>query len=136
MFAEGLGTAILMFAILGIVDTRSPDRLAGLVIGCVVVGDHHHRRPDHRRVAQPGARVRPAARSAIGGGADTTGPAAPRVYILADLVGAAIAGFVYDWLAKPRRIVQRRSRRPSTEPDGADARGLHPRLEGAIMADR
>src|SRR5213596_30678 len=36
--AEGLGTGILMFTILGIVDKRSPDMLAGLVIGLIVIG--------------------------------------------------------------------------------------------------
>src|SRR6476646_3927283 len=33
VFAEGIGTFILMFAILGIVDNRSPGDFAGLVIG-------------------------------------------------------------------------------------------------------
>jgi glycerol uptake facilitator protein len=37
IFAEGIGTFILMFAILGIVDSRSPGDFAGLVIGGVVV---------------------------------------------------------------------------------------------------
>ena len=37
IFAEGIGTFILMFAILGIVDARSPGDFAGLVIGGVVV---------------------------------------------------------------------------------------------------
>src|SRR5438105_1812586 len=37
IFAEGIGTAVLMFAILGIVDSRSPGDLAGIVIGGVVV---------------------------------------------------------------------------------------------------
>ena len=37
IFAEGIGTALLMFAILGIVDSRSPGDFAGIVIGGVVV---------------------------------------------------------------------------------------------------
>ena len=37
IFAEGIGTFMLMFAILGIVDSRSPSDLAGIVIGGVVV---------------------------------------------------------------------------------------------------
>ena len=37
MFIEALGTGILMFTILGIVDTRSPEGWAGLVIGLVIV---------------------------------------------------------------------------------------------------
>src|SRR5438132_6486375 len=36
--AEALGTGLLLFAILGIVDGRSPNQLAGLVIGGAVVG--------------------------------------------------------------------------------------------------
>src|SRR5438093_8425965 len=36
--AEAAGTGLLLFAILGIVDGRSPQQLAGLVIGGAVVG--------------------------------------------------------------------------------------------------
>src|SRR5258708_17588991 len=38
MLIEAIGTAILLFTILGIVDTRSPEGWAGLVIGLVVLG--------------------------------------------------------------------------------------------------
>ncbi len=38
IFSEGIGTAILMFTILGIVDSRGPTELAGIVIGGVVIG--------------------------------------------------------------------------------------------------
>jgi len=53
MFAEALGTAILLFTIMGIVDSRSPAGWAGLVISgdCC---DHHRRGPDHERIAEPG----------------------------------------------------------------------------------
>src|SRR4051812_14224723 len=37
IFAEGIGTFILMLAILGIVDSRSPGDLAGIVIGGAVI---------------------------------------------------------------------------------------------------
>src|SRR5436190_4943708 len=37
IFAEGIGTFILMFAILGIVDSRSPGDFAGLIIGGAVI---------------------------------------------------------------------------------------------------
>src|ERR1700687_3060814 len=36
--AEALGTGLLLFAILGIVDSKSPSQLAGLVVGVAVVG--------------------------------------------------------------------------------------------------
>src|SRR5437879_10740597 len=38
MLIEAIGTAILLFTILGIVDTRPPGALAGLVIALVLVG--------------------------------------------------------------------------------------------------
>src|SRR3954467_4956337 len=37
IFAEGIGTFMLMFAILGIVDSRSPGDFAGLIIGGAVI---------------------------------------------------------------------------------------------------
>src|SRR3984893_10598838 len=37
VFAEGIGTAVLMFTIMGIVDSRGPTELAGIVIGGVVI---------------------------------------------------------------------------------------------------
>jgi len=42
--AEALGTGLLMFAILGITDSRSPGMLAGIVIGGAIVG-HQKTRP-------------------------------------------------------------------------------------------
>ena len=60
MFIEALGTAILMFVILGIVDTRSPEGWAGLVIGLVVVAIIITVGPGHERVHQPGSRARAA----------------------------------------------------------------------------
>ncbi len=69
MLNEGLGTAILLFTILGIVDKRGgADLLAGLVIGLIVIGiiitvgaaDRRrdqprplHRHPDHRPARRP-----------------------------------------------------------------------------------
>lgn len=35
--AEAIGTGLLLFAILGIVDGRAPTQLAGLVIGCALI---------------------------------------------------------------------------------------------------
>ena len=55
MLNEGIGTAILLFTILGIVDKRGgADLLAGLVIGLIVIGSHHHGRPADGRGDQPG----------------------------------------------------------------------------------
>ena len=88
ILAEFLGTGILMFAILGIVDARSPGDFAGIVIGGVVVAIIMVARPHHRRVAQPGARVRARAVLAIGGGTTHWNQIIP-VYVLPGLAGAA-----------------------------------------------
>jgi glycerol uptake facilitator protein len=58
MFVEALGTGILMFTILGIVDTRSPEGWAGLVIGLVVVAIIITVGPE--RLDQPRTRARAA----------------------------------------------------------------------------
>ncbi len=94
-----------MFAILGIVDARSPGDFAGIVIGGVVVAIIMVARPHHRRVAQPGARVRPELVLAIGGGTTHWNQIIP-VYMLPGLAGAALAAFSYDFLATPRKVRQ------------------------------
>ena len=55
MFNEALGTAILLFTVMGIVDKRGgADMLAGLAIGFVVIGDHRGRRPLTGAAINPG----------------------------------------------------------------------------------
>ena len=118
IFAEVIGTAILMFAILGIVDKRSPGDFAGIVIGGVVVAIIMVDRPDHRRVAQPGARVRPGARDRDRRRHDVQWNQIIPVYVLPGLVGAALAAFAYDFLATPRKV-ERPIRDAVTHPDPA-----------------
>jgi glycerol uptake facilitator protein len=101
--AEGLGTFMLMFAILGIVDGRSPSELAGLVIGGVVVAIIMVRGPITGASLNPARAFGPELVSAIGGGATHWGQLIP-VYVLPGLVGSGLAAFVYDFLAEPRKI--------------------------------
>ena len=107
--AEGLGTAILVFAILGIVDGRSPNELAGVVIGGVVVAIIMVMGPITGASLNPARAFGPELVSAIGDGPTQWGQLIP-VYVLPGLVGGALAAFVYDLLATPRKIV-----RPITE---------------------
>ena len=81
MFAEGIGTAILMFAILGIVDTRSPGDFAGLVIGGVVVAIIMVLGPLTGASLNPARAFGPELVSAIGGGATHWNQCLP-VYML------------------------------------------------------
>ena len=80
IFAEGIGTFMLMFAILGIVDARSPGDFAGLVIGGVVVAIIMVVGPITGAVAEPGARVRARAGLRARRRRDPLGPAAARLH--------------------------------------------------------
>jgi glycerol uptake facilitator protein len=102
--AEGLGTALLMFAILGIVDPRSPGDLAGIVIGGVVIAIIMALAPITGASLNPARAFGPELVESLGkGGVTHWGQLVP-VYIIPGLVGAAIAAFAYDWLDKPRLV--------------------------------
>src|SRR4051794_38023878 len=103
ILAEGLGTFMLMFAILGIVDGRSPSELAGLVIGGVVVAIIMVVGPITGASLNPARAFGPELVSAIGGGATHWGQLIP-VYVLPGLVGSGLAAYAYDYLAEPRKL--------------------------------
>jgi len=120
MFIEALGTAILMFTILGIVDTRSPEGWAGLVIGLVVVAIIVTVGPVTNASINPARQLGPLFVQTINGSGAHNWIKAFLAYIPANLVGAAAAAFAYDWIATPRRVT-RPIREAVTEPDRADA---------------
>jgi glycerol uptake facilitator protein len=105
IFAEFIGTAILMFAILGIVDARSPGDFAGIVIGGVVVAIIMVVGPITAASLNPARAFGPELVAAIGGGETQWNQIIP-VYILPGLAGAAAAAFAYDFLATPRTVAQ------------------------------
>jgi glycerol uptake facilitator protein len=105
ILAEGLGTFMLMFAILGIVDGRSPSDLAGVVIGGVVVAIIMVMGPITGASLNPARAFGPELVSAIGGGPTHWAQLIP-VYVLPGLVGAGLAAFVYDFLAEPRKVTR------------------------------
>ena len=118
IFAEGIGTFMLMFAILGIVDAKSPSDLAGLVIGGVVIAIIMVIGPITGASLNPARAFGPELVSAIGGGATHWGQLIP-VYVLPGLVGAGGAAFAYDFLAEPRKIA-RPIKTAVTTPEPAD----------------
>jgi glycerol uptake facilitator protein len=105
IFAEGIGTFILMYAILGIVDSRSPGDFAGLIIGGVVVAIIMVVGPVTGASLNPARAFGPELVSAIGGGVTHWGQLIP-VYVLPGLVGSALAAVVYDALATPRVVAR------------------------------
>src|SRR3954453_494747 len=103
IFAEGIGTFMLMYAILGIVDSRSPGDFAGIVIGGVVVAIIMVIGPFTGASLNPARAFGPELVSAIGGGATHWNQLIP-VYILPGLVGSALAAFAYDFMTTPRVV--------------------------------
>ena len=103
--AEAIGTGLLLFAILGIVDGRSPQQLAGLVIGGAVVGIILIFGPVTGASLNPARAFGPELVQAIAGGTTYWAQYIP-VYLIPGLVGAALASFVYDYLANPRHVEQ------------------------------
>src|SRR6202795_3112776 len=101
--AEALGTGLLIFAILGIVDSRSPGTLAGIVIGGAVVGIILIFGPVTGASLNPARAFGPELVQAIAGGATFWTQYVP-VYLIPGLVGATAALFLYDFLANPRHV--------------------------------
>ena len=101
IFAEGIGTFILMFAILGIVDGRSPGDFAGLVIGGTVVAIIMVIGPITGASLNPARAFGPEFVSMLGNGVTHWNQLIP-VYILPGLVGAGLAAALYDFVAEPR----------------------------------
>jgi glycerol uptake facilitator protein len=105
IFAEFIGTAILMFAILGIVDSRPPGDFAGIVIGGVVVAIIMVIGPITAASLNPARAFGPEVALSIADGTTHWNQLIP-VYILPGFAGAALAAFAYDFLATPRKRVQ------------------------------
>lgn len=117
MFVEALATGILMITVLGIVDSRSPEGWAGLVIGLVVVAIIITVGPITNASINPARALGPLFVSDANGSFHNWTEQL-FAYIPANLVGAGLAAFVYDWVAKPRLVV-RPLRDAVTEPDTA-----------------
>jgi glycerol uptake facilitator protein len=119
MFAEAIGTAILMVTVLGIVDSRSPEGWAGLVIGLVVVAIIITVGPVTNASINPARQLGPLFVQTIDGSHTHNWLKAFGAYIPANLIGATLAAFVYDAVATPKRIA-RPIKEAVTEPDRAE----------------
>src|ERR671937_1937127 len=116
MFAEAIGTAILMFTVLGIVDRRSPEGWAGLVIGLVVVAIIITVGPVTNASINPARQLGPLFLQTVDGAHTHNWIKAFGAYIPANLIGATLAAFAYDWIATPRKVF-RPLKESVTEPD-------------------
>jgi glycerol uptake facilitator protein len=119
IFAEGIGTFMLMFAIMGIVDKRSPGDFAGIVIGGVVIAIIMVIGPVTGASLNPARAFGPEFVSSLKSGVTHWNQLLP-VYILPGIVGSALAAFVYDFVAHPR-VVARPIGEAVTHPDPGPA---------------
>jgi glycerol uptake facilitator protein len=94
---------LLLLAILGIVDSKSPTQLAGIVIGGAVVGIILIFGPITGASLNPARAFGPELVQAIAGGTTFWTQYLP-VYLIPGLLGAAAAAFAYDYLANPRLV--------------------------------
>jgi glycerol uptake facilitator protein len=108
-----------LFAILGIVDTRSPEGWAGLVIGLVVVAIIVTVGPVTNASINPARGIGPLLISDLNGGFHNWTEQL-LAYIPANLIGAAVGVFAYDAIATPRKVA-RPIKEAVTEPDRADS---------------
>jgi glycerol uptake facilitator protein len=115
ILAEGIGTFMLMYAILGIVDSRSPGDFAGLIIGGVVVAIIMVIGPITGASLNPARAFGPELVSALGKGTTHWNQLIP-VYVVPGLVGSALAAFAYDFMTKPR-VVETPIREAVSHPD-------------------
>src|SRR6266487_4183491 len=118
MLIEAIGTAILLFTILGIVDSRSPEGWAGLVIGLVVVAIIITVGPVTNASINPARQLGPLFLQTVDGAHTHNWIKAFGAYIPANLIGATLAAFAYDWIATPRKVF-RPIKEAVTEPDRA-----------------
>jgi glycerol uptake facilitator protein len=115
-FAEAIGTAILMITVLGIVDARSPQGWAGLVIGLAVVAIIITVGPLTNAAINPARAFGPLFVQTIDGSHTHNWLKFLGAYLPADIFGATVAAFLYDVMATPRKIV-RPIREAVSEPD-------------------
>ena len=100
--AEAVGTFILMIAIMGIaVDKRAPAGWAGMVIGLIVAGVIITMGPVSGQGINPARSLGPILTNAIAG--NTAGLGELWIYMIAPIVGAVLAAFVYNFVIEDKK---------------------------------
>ncbi len=100
---ELIGTFVLVFAVLGIVDPNAPTQMSGIVIGLVVAAIDLMLIPATGGAINPARALGPEIVAAIGGGTTHWIQYVP-AYLLPELAGGCLGALLYDYLAVPRLV--------------------------------
>jgi glycerol uptake facilitator protein len=100
VLAEGLGTAVLLFVVFGVVDRRAPEGWAGLVIGLIVTALVLTLGPVTGGAINPARAFGPLFVLTVAGSVHNW--LQWLVYAAAELAGAAVAAYLYLYIARPR----------------------------------
>jgi len=120
MLNEGIGTAILLFTILGVVDKRGgADLLAGLVIGLIVIGIIITVAPQTGAAINPARYTGTLITAQLAGLNPDWGQA--WAYWVADVAGGLAGVFAYDLLATPRRVTVHQPSIETLEPTAVES---------------
>lgn len=101
VFAEALGTAVLLFVILGVVDRRAPEGWAGLIIGLIVAALVLTLGPVTGGAINPARAFGPLV--VLTANDEVHNWLQFSAYVGAELVGAVIGAYAYELVARPRR---------------------------------
>jgi glycerol uptake facilitator protein len=121
LFAEALGTFILAFVVFGAIDQRAPGGFAGLAIGMAVFAAIVPVAPATGASINPARTVGPMLIQQMAGG--TVHWSQLPVYLIAEFVGAIVAGLAYGAIATARAAARRAAavapQVTTPEPEGA-----------------
>ncbi len=116
-FAEAVGTFILAFVVFGAIHAKAPSGFAGIAIGMAVFAAIIPVAPATSAAINPARTLGPMLVLQFAGG-DVHWGQAP-VYVLAELVGAVVAGFLYAGLTAVRTASRIPAPAAVREPEGA-----------------
>jgi glycerol uptake facilitator-like aquaporin len=107
MFAEGLGTAILIIVVLGLTARSAPIGWAGLIIGLTVTAIDTTLGPITGGAINPARALGPLFVSTVAGSVHNWDQWIG--YLLAELIGGCLAAVVYVYVSIPHGAQRRRT---------------------------
>lgn len=99
-FAEAVGTGILMITVLGVLAARPENPVSGLVVGLVVTAVVLTLGPVTNSAINPARAFGPLLVQTVDGSGVHNWLKLIGAYVPAELIGATLAAFAYDWISR------------------------------------